>query len=178
MQFTARHRRSLTSNFSALRPDARRTILTDEAVSFQLTLEPLEVQVLSTVTLQTLNRQGWQDNEVSWRRTLARTVNGSLRLSAGVLAIRCRVDSVRNVPSFTPPLHVDVRTAPPILILFSMGGASGIDPPVATGNPNSQAVLQEHGISVNENLCRRRGIDDELIYVVDDESQRAVQRPL
>ncbi|MGZ8443122.1 MAG: hypothetical protein ACXWXZ_06965 [Candidatus Binatia bacterium] len=164
MQFAATHHRPLSAHVR-LRADVRRTILTDEAVSFEFTLVGLEPRTMSAVVLQELAPSGWIDHSTIWTPPQQPSGSGRVRLHAGSTAIRCRLSSFDNraKPAFTPPLPVDTREAPRILILLSMGGAWTGAPPTPPGNPNAQAVLADHGIKVDEARCRLRGISSELI---------------
>jgi len=62
MQFEATHHRSPGSS-TRLRTDARRSVLTDEAVSFRFTLSTLESRVITAVVLQELKATGWQNGD-------------------------------------------------------------------------------------------------------------------
>ena len=164
MQFAATHHRPLSAPVR-LRSDVRRTILTDEFVSFEFTLVGLEPRTVSAVTLLELAPSGWVDHSTIWTPPQQSGGSGRVRLHAGTTAIRCRLSSFDNraKPTFTTPLPVDTREAPRILILLSMGGAWTGAPPTPPGNPNLQAVLADHGIKVDEARCRLRGISSELI---------------
>ena len=164
MQFAATHHRPLSAQ-ARLRSDVRRTILTDEVVSFEFTLVGLEPRTVSAVALQELAPSGWVDHSTIWTPTQQSGGSGSVRLHAGSTAIRCRLSTFDNRarPTFTALLPVDTREAPRILILLSMGGAWTGAPPTPPGDPNAQAVLADHGIKLDKARCRLRGISSELI---------------
>lgn len=164
MQFTATHHRPLSAEVH-LRTDVRRIVLTDEAVSFEFTLVGLEPRTVSAVSLQELTPSGWVDQSTIWTPPQQSAGSGRVRLQAGSTAIRCRLSPFDNraKPTFTTSFPVDVREAPRILILLSMGGAWTGAPPTPPGDPNAQAVLADHGIRVDEAQCRLRGISSELI---------------
>lgn len=91
-------------------------------------------------------------------------VQRDVRLRTGTFTLRCRLDRVRGLPRFGEPLFVDVREAPKILTLLSMGGASVLSqPPTPDGRLDAQTDLEGAGVQVDRDECRRRGIDPTLI---------------
>jgi hypothetical protein len=165
VQFEATHHR-LPGSVTTLRTDVRRIVLTDEPVVFRFTLCARESRDLTAVVLQELDPVGWQTSRKIWTRGAPSTGAVEFRLGRGVTAIRCRLDQLRTPPEFTDPLMVDVRSAPPVLILLSMGGWWGGSPPAPSGLPDAQAthaILEQHHITVGEDECRLRGIPSDLI---------------
>ena len=170
MQFEATHHR-LPGTVTTLRTDSRRIILIDEPVFLRFALSARESLELTAVVLQELKPAGWQTSTTIWARGESSTGAAEVRLGKGVRAIRCRLDPRRifpfgPTPEFTDPLPVDVRSAPPVLVLLSMGGFWAFNPPQPPGNPDAQAVLGDQGIAVNEDQCRLRGIPSDLISLL------------
>ena len=163
MRFEATHRRRPAGS-ARLRIDARRIVLTDEPISFRLVVSALESNRSRAVVLEELQPAGWRAGDTLWSTGQPLDTTREVTLTEGVTAIRCRLDPrVGKAAQFTDPLFVDVRGAPPILTLFSMGGAWTGAPDPPDGSPNAQADLEPHGIRVDEDLCRLHAIPSGLI---------------
>ena len=175
MQFAATHHRPLSAQVR-LRADVRRTILTDEAVSFEFTLIGLEPRTVSAVALQELAPSGWVDHSTIWTPPQQPGGSGRVRLHAGSTAIRCRLSSFDNraKPTFTTPLPVDTREAPRILILLSMGGAWTGAPPTPPGNPNATGSARGPRYKGRRSPLSTSGHLFGADQNPDDQSQRAV----
>jgi hypothetical protein len=162
MLFEATHHRS-PGSAARLAIDARRIILTDEAVSYRFSLTATESRDTTSIVLQQRRAAEWLDGGVLWVPGKPVAGEGTLRLTEGVTAIRCRITPARGKQTATESLLVDTRAPLPVLVLLSMGGAWTGSPATPSGPPGSQARLEEHGIRVDEDRCRLRGIPSELI---------------
>ena len=162
MDFEATHQR-LPGASTRLSADVRRIVLTDEPVSCRVRAAPFEVGRIASIVLETFGPTEWRSGPTLWTQGDPPDQTSVHKLKAGITAIRCRIEAPLGKPRFSEALAVDVRNAPPVLILLSMGGAWTGAPAQPPGNPDAQADLDPHGIEVDEDACRLRGIPADLI---------------
>lgn len=165
VRMEAVHRRSPAGQAVHLRGDARRTVLNDEVVSVMVELTAAEWRDTAAIVIEETGPAGTRDVvRVGVSGPPGPAVRRDLRLSTGSFSVRCRLDRARGRPRFGEPLFVDVREAPKILTLMSMGGASLLPPPpIPDGPRDAQTNLEVAEVQVDRDACRRRGIDPTLI---------------